>query len=144
MVAKHGMWRTPEHSTWCSMRTRCDNQNVREYSRYGGRGIKVCDRWSSFENFYADMGPRPSPQHSIDRIDNEKGYEPGNVRWATRLEQNRNRRGFATETHCRRGHVFTEATAYINPAGKRECRICRNASAEAYKARKKEVGHARG
>jgi hypothetical protein len=74
------------------MMQRCGNPNDKSFSRYGARGIRVCERWRSFENFLADMGPRPSPTHSIDRIDNALGYEPGNCRWATAAEQNANRR----------------------------------------------------
>lgn len=87
--AKH----KPEYSVWKQMRGRCSNPNANGWDRYGGRGIRVCQRWqSSFANFYADMGPRSSPQHSLDRINNEGNYEPGNCRWATRCEQMRNTR----------------------------------------------------
>lgn len=72
------------------MKNRCLNPNATDYPRYGGRGIRVCDRWLSFENFLADMGERPNGT-TIDRIDGSKGYEPTNCRWATASEQQRNR-----------------------------------------------------
>jgi hypothetical protein len=87
----HGLSDTVEYQTWLSMIKRCENQNHHKYPRYGGRGIKICERWrTNFENFYADMGQRPSDKHSIDRIDNDGHYEPGNCRWATWSEQRRN------------------------------------------------------
>lgn len=92
---RHGHARTahttPEHNAWGNMLARCRVQKNRMFKYYGGRGIKVCDRWHEFENFLADMGLRPSAKHSIDRINNDGNYEPGNCRWATREQQSFNR-----------------------------------------------------
>lgn len=89
----HGMSHTPEYGIWRSMIDRCHYLSCQAYDRYGGRGIFVCDEWRhSFENFIAHMGKRPSDKHSIDRMDNNKGYAPGNCRWATDIEQARNKR----------------------------------------------------
>lgn len=88
----HGYARTPEHNTWLNMRQRCYNPNASGYHGYGGRGIKVCERWKRFEHFLADMGPRPSSDYSIDRVDNNGNYEPSNCRWVDTDIQRRNTR----------------------------------------------------
>jgi len=84
--------RSPEYRTWHGMNERCRYPKHKDWQYYGGRGIAVCDEWrNSFPAFLAHVGRKPSPQHSIDRIENDRGYEPGNVRWATAKEQTANR-----------------------------------------------------
>lgn len=89
---RRGAARTVEYNCWAAMHRRCYNPNVFAFEHYGGRGIKVCERWFKYENFLADMGRRPTPQHSIDRIDNDGDYTPQNCRWATKSEQRLNQR----------------------------------------------------
>lgn len=87
----HNLSHLPEYQSWLRAKSRCNNPKNPSYARYGERGIRVCERWlESFENFYEDVGPKPSDIHSIDRIDSNGNYEPGNVRWATPTEQSRN------------------------------------------------------
>lgn len=85
------MTQTKEYRAWINMISRCENPNTPFFKHYGGRGIRICSRWrSSFDNFYADMGLRPTEKHSLDRIDPNGDYEPENCRWATSKQQTRN------------------------------------------------------
>lgn len=108
MSYKHGHHKSAEYQSWRSMLKRCLNPKTAGYRYWGGRGISVCDRWMIFENFLFDMGPRP-PGTTLDRIDVEGNYEPGNCRWATLHEQIRNRRPkfFASEWEKAKIHAET-------------------------------------
>lgn len=122
-----------------SMRNRCLNPKSDRYHRYGGRGITICARWlESFENFKEDMG-YPEDGHSIDRIDNDGNYEPGNCRWADAKTQRANQSlgGFAKEfskkTHCPQGHPLSGDNLFVTYRGARECVICRAEHRRRYK-----------
>ena len=108
MSRRHGGKETPEYVVWQSMKRRCEDPARDNYPRYGGRGIRVCERWQSFENFLADMGPRPSPKHSIDRIDSEGDYCPENCRWATAIEQANNKSNNRLLTACGKTQTLAE------------------------------------
>ena len=116
---KHSMSSTDEYWVWSDMIRRCENKNRSDYHRYGGRGISVCEKWrNSVTEFVADMEPRPSPKHSIDRIDNDGNYEPGNCRWATPKEQRANQR--IRKKQPGKTSPFRGVSA-VNRKGRRRC-----------------------
>lgn len=88
---KHGWANTPTYWSWHAMISRCEDPRNASYESYGARGVTVCESWHDFVNFLAAMGPRPDRDHSIDRVDGNGNYEPGNCRWATKAEQDANR-----------------------------------------------------
>jgi hypothetical protein len=114
---KHGGYvggkELPEHYTWRTMHARCNNPNQKNYIYYGGRGITVCERWMTYENFLADMGPRPSNTHSLDRVDNNRGYDPENCQWATRSQQQRNKRATRIYTNGVFEGTLVECATYL-------------------------------
>lgn len=103
---------SPTYRVWYSMLSRCENKKNKRYSSYGGRGITVCERWRTFDNFLSDMGVRPDGK-SIDRIDNEKGYSPENCRWATNVEQQRNKSNNHLVTHNGLTKTLVEWAEYV-------------------------------
>lgn len=117
----HGGHHLPEYKVWVAMKQRCENPKNLGYANYGGRGITVCEQWSkSFASFLQDMGRRPSAELSVERIDNDLGYEPNNCRWATRAEQNNNRRAARRATLQM---VKVLADALISARNALECSI---------------------
>ena len=110
----HGQSRTADYGIWCDMISRCYLASNPSYSRYGGRGIGICERWrESFPAFLLDMGPRPTPDHSVERIDNNGWYEPINCVWATRIEQGRNKRNNVWVTLFGEKMIVAEAARRI-------------------------------
>lgn len=115
----------PLLGTWHMMLTRCYDPRHNGFKYYGARGITVCDQWrADFWTFVRDVGERPEG-HTLDRIDPDGNYEPGNVRWATADEQRANRRPITPRTHCLRDHEFTPENTYVRPDdGRRMCKAC--------------------
>lgn len=113
----HGMSRSPEYASWMGMKMRCTNPNDDRYADYGGRGIKVAPEWlNSFETFLADLGPKPAPNFSLDRVDVDGNYEPNNVRWADASTQTKNRRPFLIRPGIsQKARPGTLPTAFIPP-----------------------------
>jgi hypothetical protein len=107
-VITHGLSKCPEYTIWIGMRRRCEDPDDKGFKNYGGRGITVCPDWRDFARFLADVGPRPSTKHSLERRDNAAGYAAENVVWATDAEQNRNMRPNVVVTYAGRTMILTD------------------------------------
>ena len=127
-VRTHGKTGSAEYRIWHNMKVRCLSPKSVAFKDYGGRGIRIHQPWvDSFAQFLADVGSRPDPSLTLDRINNDGNYEPGNVQWATRSQQARNRRKAST---CRNGHPFD----YVKPSGQRCCRRCKSEALRRWRA----------
>jgi hypothetical protein len=117
-ITKHGGYvggkEKPEHYVWRTMRARCNNPNAASYAYYGGRGIKVCKRWDDYAAFIADMGFRPSPDHSLERLNTNLGYRPSNCVWATRSQQQKNKTTTKRYTNGSFTGTLVECAALLN------------------------------
>jgi hypothetical protein len=112
-MKQHGLTQTPEYDIWSAMIQRCTNPRHKKYHLYGQRGISVCNRWRDFLNFYTDMGPRPSPNLSLDRINNDGNYEPGNCRWTTsKVQANNSRKVTSGVARLAREHGMKVTTVH--------------------------------
>lgn len=129
---------------WRNMIQRCTDPTHKSWPDYGGRGITVCPEWMDFETYYAQVGDAP-PGMTLDRVDNDRGYEPGNVAWATQSTQSRNRRttssalAQAARTHCPAGHPYDEANTYRH-GNHRYCRACNTAKAARRREARRNAG----
>lgn len=121
-IQTHGLSKTPEYKIWLSIKQRCGNVNYKTYFRYGGRGIEICKEWKNdFKAFFHHVGQRPTNKHTIERIDNNHGYFPGNVKWATQQEQANNRR---TSHHITISGIIHTIAQWARLVGVRPQAIC--------------------
>lgn len=143
MTPKPRSSRRVAYARWWQMIHRCTSPADDSWQSYGARGIAVCERWTdSFDAYYLDVGDCPEPHLSLDRINNDGDYEPGNVRWATYAEQSKNKRRVnqsVGKTHCPQGHPYDEANTHTSTTGKRACRKCKSAWQRAYAARNRAL-----
>lgn len=116
---------TKTYAAWLNMKSRCTHPSRKDWKHYGGRGITFCTEWAKFENFLQDMGDAPAGL-TLDRIDTNGNYEPGNCRWVPWTVQSQNRR---KRTHCRKGHFLSPDNLYVRRSGTRGCKICHQAYA---------------